>query len=83
MTVTVTGIAQGLSNATARLTGTIASNTTPSLTPNGIVNSASSEAGSPLAPGTLVQIGGAALSSITPNNTSVLVGAFPAPVFDI
>jgi hypothetical protein len=37
MTVTVSGVAQGLSAATARLTGTIGVNGAPALTPNGTV----------------------------------------------
>ncbi|HTM51704.1 MAG TPA: Ig-like domain-containing protein, partial [Bryobacteraceae bacterium] len=92
MTVTVNGAAQGLSNTTARLTGSIGGNNAPALIPNGVVNTASGEAGGALAPGTLVQIAGGSLSPITTqpgliplpttfNNTSVLVGAFSAPVF--
>jgi hypothetical protein len=92
MTVTVAGIAQGLSAASARLTGTIGPNGAPGLTPNGTVNNLSGTVGAAVAPGTVVQIFGNSLSPATGqpgliplpttfNDSTVLIGAFAAPVY--
>jgi uncharacterized protein (TIGR03437 family) len=92
MTVTVNAISQGFPNAVSRLTGTIGPNLAPTLIDNGTVNNLSGEVGAALAPGTVVQIFGGGLAPITSqtgviplpttfNNTTVLIGAFSAPLY--
>jgi len=92
MTVTVNAVSQGFPGAVSRLTGTIAPSTAPTLNSNGTVNNVTGEAGASLAPGTVVQIFGGGLTPVTSqpgliplpttvNNTTVLIGAFAAPLY--
>jgi uncharacterized protein (TIGR03437 family) len=94
MTVTLNGLAPGLATATAQLTGAVSSNTAPVLSQNGTVNNLNPAPGAAVAPGTVAQVYGGSLTPSTTipgllplptlfNGTSVLVGAYLAPLYSL
>ncbi len=94
MTVTVSGVRQGLATGSALLTGTVGGNSAPALSSNSAVNNLNRAAGAALAPGTVAELYGGGLSPSTSlpnllplptafNGTSVLVGAFLAPLYSV
>jgi uncharacterized protein (TIGR03437 family) len=95
-TVVLRGFVPALTIASSEVIGTIASDTAPSLNANAVLNNLNPQPGSPVAPGTIVQIYGSALStagtvgtgsvvngllSTTLNGVSVSVGGIAAPLF--
>jgi uncharacterized protein (TIGR03437 family) len=94
MTVTINGFAPGLPTAKTLLTGTVGGNTAPSLSPNGTLNNLNPAPGAAVAPGTVAQVYGGSLTPSTSipgllplptvvNGTSVLIGAFLAPLYSL
>ncbi len=94
MTVTINGLAPGLATATAQLTGTVGATTAPSLSPNGTLNNLNPAPGAAVAPGTVAQVFGGGLTPSTTipgllplptlfQGTSVLVGAYLAPLYSL
>ena len=94
LSVSLTGTAGSLTPASARLSGRIAPNQAPILTPNGIVNNSNPLLGGALAPGTVAAVYGSGLTAsatpaspgITPlptqfQNTQLLVGSFGSPLY--
>ena len=94
VTVTVDAIAAGLASANSQLTGEINANSQPppSLARNGTLHNLNPVVGAPLAPNTVAQVFGTGLASspvstgLVPlatefNGTSMLVGAFQAPLY--
>lgn len=95
-TVVLRGFAPPLPVASSEVIGTVASDTAPALSPNGVLNNLDPVVGSPLAPGTVVQIYGSALSTAgmvgsgslvdgqlvtTLNGVSVTIGGIAAPLY--
>jgi large repetitive protein len=90
--ITATATAPGFTAATARISGSVVPSTAPALAPNGILHVFTPEVGSPLAPGTIVQIYGTGLATQTMvgstipladslAGTSVIIGGLQAPLF--
>jgi len=93
-TVVLRGFAPPLPVALSEVIGTVASDTGPALTPNGVLNNLDPVVGSPVAPGTVVQIYGSALATMTGsgslvngqlvttlNGVSVSIGGIAAPLY--
>ena len=92
VTVAATATAPGFAAQTARISGSVVPNVAPVLTPNGTLHIFTPQVGSPLAPGTMVQIYGTGLApqvlagtTIPLANslagTSVIIGGVQAPLF--
>jgi uncharacterized protein (TIGR03437 family) len=92
VTIAARATAKGFAPATLTISGQVTPNVAPVLSPNGTVNIFVPVAGSPLAPGMIVQIYGLNLaaqalpSSTVPlttslGNTSVLIGGVQAPLY--
>jgi uncharacterized protein (TIGR03437 family) len=92
--VTATAMAPGFATATARISGAVAPNVAPTLTPNGTLDAfaIAAEPGVPVAPGSIVQIYGAGLAAQTIvgttlplmtnlGGTSVIIGGIAAPLY--
>ncbi|HTW66108.1 MAG TPA: IPT/TIG domain-containing protein [Bryobacteraceae bacterium] len=91
--VSISGFAPSLPPASQELIGTVTSDTAPSLNPNAVLNNLNPVVGSPLAPGTIVQIYGSSLGTTAGgsiangqletslNGTSVTIGGIAAPLF--
>jgi uncharacterized protein (TIGR03437 family) len=74
-TVVLQGFAPALPVASSELIGTVVADTAPAVSANGVLNNLNPLPGSPLAPGTVVQIYGSALSTAgTPGSGSVING---------
>ncbi len=93
-TVALRGFVPALSTAVAELSGTVANETVPILNANAVLNNLNPQVGAALAPGTIVQIYGASLGSMTVggavvngqlqtslNGVSVTVNGIAAPLF--
>jgi uncharacterized protein (TIGR03437 family) len=94
VTITAQATSGALAPAQVRLSGDVSSNKAPFLRRNSIVNILNPKPGAPLAPGTLIQIGGTGLATTdaTPsdvplptvvNGTSVLIGGYAAPLISL
>ncbi len=94
VTVALRGFVPALSTAVAELSGTVANETVPILNAGAVLNNLNPQVGAPLAPGTIVQIYGASLGSVTDagavvngqlqttlNGVSVSVNGIAAPLF--
>jgi uncharacterized protein (TIGR03437 family) len=91
LTVTTQATASGLQTASAQILGAVSDTVAPVLAHNGILHNLYPQPGSPLAPGTIVQIFGSAMASTTSssgiplpsvlNGTSVLIGGELAPLY--
>jgi len=95
-TVVLRGFAPPLPVASSEVIGTVAIGTGPALSPNGVLNNLDPVVGSPVAPGTVVQIYGSALNTVgvvgsgllvngqlvtTLNGVSVTIGGIAAPLY--
>ncbi len=93
-TVALRGFVPALATALAELSGTVANETVPILNTNSVLNNLNPQVGAPLAPGTIVQIYGASLGTVTGggavvngqlqtslNGVSVSVNGIAAPLF--
>jgi uncharacterized protein (TIGR03437 family) len=95
-TIVLQGFAPTLPVASSEVIGTAVADTAPAVSPNGVLNNLNPLLGSPLAPGTVVQIYGSALStggtadsgsvvngqlSTVLNGVSVSVDGIAAPLF--
>jgi uncharacterized protein (TIGR03437 family) len=94
VTITAQATSGALASAQVRSSGDVSANKAPFLRRNGTVHMLNPKPGAPLAPGTLIQIGGSGLATAdaTPsdmplptvvNGTSVLVGAYSAPLISL
>ena len=92
MTVVARATATGYPAATAQIVGSTLPNSAPLLTPHGTLHSFDPAVGASLAPGTIVQIYGQNLASLTVqpsaiplptsvNGTSVIIGGIAAPLY--
>ena len=92
VTILARATAPGYSTATTQIAGQVAPNTAPVLAPNGTFDIFNPLVGAGLGPGNIVQIYGSGLAgqigspSTLPlptslNNTTVLIGGIPAPLF--
>lgn len=96
VTVLLQGFVPALPIASSEVIGTVVTDTAPVVSANGVLNNLNPLPGSPLAPGTVVQIYGSALStggtagsgsvvngqlSTVVNGVSVRVGGIAAPLF--
>lgn len=87
------GFAAALPTAVTEVIGTVAADTAPSLNANAVLNNENPQVGSPLAPGTIVQIYGSSLGvtgggttingqlQTSLNGVSVNMNGFAAPLF--
>jgi uncharacterized protein (TIGR03437 family) len=95
-TVDLQGFAPALPIASSEVIGTVAADTAPAVGANAVLNNLNPQPGAPVAPGTIVQIYGSALSaagiaasgslvngqlSTTLNGVSVSVGGVAAPLY--
>jgi uncharacterized protein (TIGR03437 family) len=92
MNINVHASAQGYPDATSQIAGSVTPNAAPSITPNGTLHTFDPLVGDALAPGTIIQIYGDNLATLTVqpadiplpttlNNTSVIIGGMQAPLF--
>ncbi len=96
VTVALRGFAPPLPVASSAVIGTVANDIGPALNANGVLNNLNPQPGSPVAPGTVVQIYGTAFTTAgttgsgslvngqlvtTLNGVSVSVGGVPAPLY--
>ncbi|HXA68423.1 MAG TPA: putative Ig domain-containing protein [Bryobacteraceae bacterium] len=91
LTVTTQATASGLQTASAQILGAVSDTVAPVLAHNGILHNLYPQPGTPLAPGTIVQVFGSAMASTTSstgiplpsvlNGTSVLIGGELAPLY--
>jgi uncharacterized protein (TIGR03437 family) len=93
-TITARASSGALAPAQVRFGGNVSKNPVPFVNRNGTVHILNPKAGAPLAPGTLIQINGSGLATAdatppdtplatTVNGTSVLIGAYPAPLISL
>ncbi len=92
VTLTANATAPGFPAASVQLSGQVTPNVAPVLNANGTLHVFAPEIGGALAPGTIVQIYGSGLAAgaasaaaiplpTTLNNTSVVIGGIPAPLY--
>ncbi len=92
VTIVAHSSAPGYPDATTQIVGSTVPNAAPILTPHGTLHSFYPIVGAALAPGTIIQIYGQNLASVTAqpvaiplptsmNGTSVIVGGVPAPLY--
>jgi uncharacterized protein (TIGR03437 family) len=94
VTITAQATSGALAPAQVRFSGDASNNKAPFLRRNSTVHILNPKPGAPLAPGTLIQIGGSGLATAdavpsdtplptTVNGTSVLIGAYAAPLISL
>jgi len=94
VTITALATSGALAPAQVRFSGDVSTNKAPFVRRNSTVHLLNPRPGAPLAPGTLIQIGGTSLATAdaTPsdmplptvvNGTSVLIGAYSAPLISL
>ncbi|HTM47118.1 MAG TPA: putative Ig domain-containing protein [Bryobacteraceae bacterium] len=92
--VSIRAIAQGFDIVSAQIDGLVQANGAPVLATNGVVNTFNPVTAAPIAPGTLIQVRGSRLSSVsaeagviplpsTMSGVTVLTGGMQAPLFSV